>query len=128
MNLIEILTVILLLSATVLCIALIYFHYKIVKSVRSICLNVEEVSCKLVPLIDSTLELSKKITNISNEAGHQLLTTKAIINDIKYGVDKIMNFETIIPNMIINAALPYLKNIKAVGKGVGSFWSKLISK
>lgn len=128
MNLIEILTVILILSAIVLCITSIYFHYKIVKSVRSISSNIDKISCKLMPLIDSTLELSKKITNISNEAGYQLLTIGSIISDVKYGVDKITNFETIIPNMIINAVIPYLKKIKAVGKGVGSFWNKLITK
>ncbi|OGU37455.1 MAG: hypothetical protein A2068_10895 [Ignavibacteria bacterium GWB2_35_6b] len=128
MNLIEILTVILFLSSISLCFALIYFHYRIVKSVHSISLNIEEISRKLKPLIESAHELSLKLSSISNEAEYQLQTTRSIINDIKYGVDKIINFETIIPSMIVNAILPYLKNIKAVGKGVGSFWSKLISK
>ena len=124
MNLTEILTVVLLISASALCIALIYFVYQIVKSVHSISMNIAEFSFKLMPLIESTREVSEKLIHITNKIESQLQISKSLVGDIRERADKILNIETKIRNGIENAVMPLVKNINAVGIGVGSFWRK----
>lgn len=128
MNLTEILTVILLISASALCIALIYFIYQIVKSVQSISLNIEEFSFKLNPLIQSTLELSERLNHITYEVESQLKISKSIFSDIREGADKILNIETKIRNGIEDAVIPFGKNIHAFGKGIDAFWRRFRNK
>ena len=128
MNVTEILTVILLISASALCIALIYFMYQIAKSVHSISLNIEEFSFKLNPLIQSTFELSEKLNHITYEVESQLQISKSIFSDIRERADKILNIETKIRNGIVDAVIPAVKNLYAVGKGVESFWKSFRNK
>lgn len=128
MNLTEILTVILLISASALCIALIYFVYQIVKSMHSISLSIEEFSFKLNPLIQSTLELSEKLNYITYEVESQLQISKSIFSDIRVQADKILNIETKIRDGIEDAVIPLVKNLHAVGKGVESFWRRYRNK
>ena len=128
MNVTEILTVILLISASALCIALIYFMYQIAKSVHSISLNIEELSFKLIPLIKSTREVSEKLIHITNEIESQLQISKSLISDIRERADKILKVETKIRSGIENTLMPIIKNVNAVGIGVGSFWKSYKQK
>jgi len=128
MNVTEILTIILLISASALCIALIYFLYQIVKSVHSINANIQELSSELNPLIQSTLELSEKLTHIIDEAQSQLQISKSIVIDIRERADKILNIETKIRNGIVDAVMPLVQNLHAVSKGVESFWRNFRNK
>ena len=128
MNVTEILTIILLISASALCIALIYFMYQIAKSVHSISLNIEEFSFKLNPLIQSTFELSEKLNRITYEVESQLQISKSIFSDIRERADKILNIETKIRNGIVDAVIPAVINLHAVGKGVESFWKSYRNK
>jgi uncharacterized protein YoxC len=128
MNVTEILLALLLISASALCIALIYFLYQIVKSVHSISLNIEELSFKFMPIIESTLEVSEKLIHITNEIESQLQISKSLVSDIRERADKILNVETKIRNGIENAVMPLVKNINAVGIGVGSFWKSYKQK
>ena len=128
MNVTEILTVILLISASALCIALIYFMYQITKSVHSISLNIEEFSFKLNPLIQSTFELSEKLNHITYEVESQLQISKSIFSDIRERADKILNIETKIRNGLVDAVIPAVKNLYALVKGVESFWKSFRNK
>lgn len=122
MELVEILTVILLISASFLCIALIYFVSRIVKSVHSISLDLKSLSFKLNPLIESTLDHSNKIHLITHEIDSQLQMSRSMLSSIREHVDKILNVETKIRSGIENAVMPVIKNVNAVRIGVGSFW------
>ena len=55
MDIIQILTIVLIVSASALCIALIYYLNKIVKSVQSINKDINELSANLKPLIQFLL-------------------------------------------------------------------------
>ena len=125
MDTIEILTIILLISASALCIALIYYIHQIVKSVHSVSADVQGLSYKLNPLIESTLELSKKIAHITDEAETQLQISKSIISDIRDRTDKILNIETKIRSGIEDTVVPLLTNFRAFRKGIGTFWRTL---
>ncbi|HEY6626928.1 MAG TPA: hypothetical protein VIZ21_08225 [Ignavibacteriaceae bacterium] len=125
MDTIEILTVILLISASALCVALIYYIYQIVKSVHSISAEIQGLSYRLNPLIESTFVLSGKLSHITDEAESQLQISKSIVSDIRDRADKILNIETKIRNRVEDTVMPIVKNINAVGVGVGAFWRKL---
>jgi hypothetical protein len=128
MDTIEILTVILLISASALCAALIYYIYQIVKSVHSISAEIQGLSYKLNPLIESTFVLSGKLTHITDEAESQLQISKSIVSDIRDRTDKILSMETKIRNRVEDTVMPIVKNINAVGVGVGAFWRKFRNK
>ena len=128
MNLTEILTVILLISASALCISLIYFIYQISKSVHSIDANIQELSIKINPLIQSALELSEKLNHITYEVESQLQISKSIFGDIRERADKILNIESNIRNGIEDAVIPLVKNLHAIGNGVESFWRSYRNK
>ena len=122
MELQELLTMILLISASILCIALIYFVFRIVKSVHSISLNIEALSIRINPLIESMLTTSEKLNHITSEVESQLQMTKSMLRSIREQVNKILNVETRIRDGIENAVMPIIKNVNAVGIGVASFW------
>jgi len=128
MDTMEILTVILLISASALCIALIFYIYHIVKSVHSISADIQGLSYKLNPLIESTFVLSGKLAHITDEAESQLQISKSIVSDIRDRTDKILDMETKIRNQVEDTVMPVVKNIKAVSVGVGVFWRKLRNK
>jgi hypothetical protein len=128
MNTIEILTVILLISASALSIALIYFIYQIVKSVRSISADIKGLSFKLSPLLQSTFMLSEKLAHVTDEVESQLQISKSVVSDIRDRADKILNVETKIRNGLVNAIVPLLNNFQALRKGISTFWRTLKSK
>ena len=123
MELTELLTVILLISGSLLCIALIYFVFRIVNSVNYIRLNLESLSIKLNPLIDSMLIGSEKLNNITKVVESQLQMTGSVISSIREHVDKILNVENKIRNGIENAVMPIIRNANAIGIGIASFWT-----
>ncbi len=128
MNTIEILTVILLISASALSIALIYFIYQIVKSVHSISADIKGLSFKLSPLLQSTFVLSEKLAHVTDEAESQLQISKSIVSDIRDRTDKLLNVETKIRNGLVDAIVPVLNNYQALRKGINAFWRNLKSK
>ena len=86
---------------------------------HSISLDIEELSFKLNPLIQSTLELSEKLTHITDEAESQLQISKSIVSDIRDRTDKILNIETKIRSGIEDAVIPLLTNFQALRNGIG---------
>lgn len=122
MNIIEILTIILIVSASALCIALIYYLNQIVKSVHSINRNIKELSSEIKPLIKSTLELSDNLNQITDDAKSQLKISKSIVSDFRERADKVLNMENKIRTGIEDAVMPLLQNFHALGKGVETFW------
>lgn len=128
MDTIEILTVILLIAASALCAAMIYYVYQIVKSVHSISSDIKGISVKLHPLLQSTFVLSEKLTHVSDEAESQLQISKTIVSDVRSHADKILNLESKIRGGIEDTAIPLLRNFRALRKGVDTFWRTLKSE
>ena len=128
MDTIEILTIILLISASALCIALIYYIYQIVKSVNSISSDIRGLSFKLSPILQSTFVLSEKLAHVTDVAESQLQISKSIVSDIRDRADKILNIESKIRGRIEDAVVPLLTNFQALRNGISSFWKTLKGK
>jgi len=128
MDIIQILTIVLIVSASALCIALIYYLNKIVKSVQSINKDMNELSANLKPLIQSATELSDHIYKITSEAKDQLRISRSILSDFRERADKLLNIENKIRSGVEDAVMPLFKNLNAVGKGVETFWRSFKNK
>jgi len=123
MNVVTVLNVILLISASLLCIALIYYLYKITKSFEEIKNDVKELAAEMKPLIVSTTELSEKLSNITSEARGQMNLTRDMVMNVKHRVDMILGFEEKIRRGIEEPVLGLVRNVSAVVNGVNAFWN-----
>ena len=128
MDIIQILTIVLIVSASALCIALIYYLNKIVKSVQSINKDMNELSANLKPLIQSATELSDHIYKITSEAKDQLRISRSILSDFRERADELLSIEDKIRSGVEDAVMPLFKNLNAVGKGIESFWRNFKNK
>ena len=128
MTITEILTIILIASASALCIALIYYLSKVVKSVHSINDNIKELTSEIKPLLKSTLELSEKLNQITGETKSQLQISRSIISDIRERADKVLDMESKIRTGIEDAVMPFVQNLHALGKGFETFWRNFKNK
>lgn len=124
MDIIQILTAILLLSAAMLCIALIFYFKKIVGSMLELEREIKDLNKALKPLISSTLELTKNLNEVSDTAKKQLQVSKSILEDVRYRVDKVLELEEKVRDGIDYAITPLIQNLSAIGKGIETFWRK----
>ncbi len=128
MDVTEIFTTLLLLSASALCIALIIYLNKIVKSVQSINTNIHELSANIKPLIQTSIELSDNLNKMTSKATEQLDISKSIVSDFRERADRLLSIEDKIRSGVEDAVMPFVKNLNAVGKGVETFWRNFKNK
>ena len=128
MDVTEIFTTLLLLSASALCIALIIYLNKIVKSVQSINTNIHELSANIKPLIQTSIELSDNLNKMTSKATEQLDISKSIVSDFRERADRLLSIEDKIRSGVEDAVMPLVKNLNAVGKGVETFWRNFKNK
>lgn len=115
--------IILLVSASALCVSLIIYLNRITKSIQKIQTDVTDLSAQMFPLITSATELSKKMSDLSDQTNEQLKSAKDIIGHIKERVDTILSLEEKIRSGIEEPVMGLLKNISAVTKGFNTFWN-----
>ncbi|MCX7611183.1 MAG: hypothetical protein N2043_06315 [Ignavibacterium sp.] len=124
----EILTSILLISAAMLCIALIYYVKRIVNSVEELKNEIKNLNSSISPLIDTSIDLAKNLNDFSIEAKTQLQTSKKILEEIRTRVNKLIEFEEKISVGIDDFAKPFLSNLYALKNGITAFWKKIRDK
>jgi uncharacterized protein YoxC len=125
---VQILTIVLIVSASALCIALILYLNKIVKSVQSVNVNIQELTSNLKPLIQSTHELSDNFNKITSGVKEHLDVSKSIVSDFRERADKILSIENKIRSGVEDAVMPFVNNLQAIGKGFESFWRNFKNK
>ncbi len=123
MSVLDIFTIILLISASALCIALIFYIKKITNSVNRLEADIKEVSIQIKPLIASTTNLSEKLNHLSQEVGDQLEVSREIVNDVKSRVETILELEAKVRRGFEEPVLDVVKNLSAVVNGVKAFWN-----
>lgn len=128
MSLLDILLVILIISASALCIALIYYIWKISLSVKAIQDDLDKVSTNLEPLIESTSQLANNLSNMSDNARGQLDTSKNIVTSIKERVDTILDFEEYVRTGIEGPVRTFIREITAINNGLNTFLTKFRNK
>lgn len=128
MTLIDILTIILLVLASVVCIALIVGLKKIIQSVSMLQADVQEMKTSIKPLISSVQEVTEKLNYISNETKSQIQMAKSVVQDVRTRVDQILSLEKKVRGSVEDVVIPLTENLTAVSKGFDAFWRKLRNK
>ena len=123
MNFIDILTIILLISASVLCIALIFYLAKITSSVKAMQEDLNEISSKINPLIENVSDLTEKISIITEDAKGQIQTSKNIVHSVKDRVDIILGLEERVRGGIEGPLMTLVTNFRAIANGLNTFLS-----
>jgi uncharacterized protein YoxC len=123
MSVIDIFTIVLLVSASALCVALILYVKKITTSVQNLQTDIKEVSIQIKPLIASTTNLSEKLNHLSQEIGDQLQVSREIVNDVKSRVETILELEAKVRRGFEEPLMDVVKNLSAVFNGVRAFWN-----
>ena len=125
MTLIDILTVVVLILVSVLIISLIVYLGKITRSIEQLQKDISDLSSRLDPLITSLADFSIKLTEVSEHARTQLDTTKEMIHNIKYQVNKFLDLTEKIRSGIDGPVSDILKQIRAISNGVSTFLNYL---
>lgn len=118
---IDSLLIILLIVASALCIALIYFIWKITISIKAIQKDLGELSENLKPLLSSTTELSNNIKEITDNAKDHLDISRNVVTSIKDRVDTILQFEEDVRKGVEGPVMSFIKEITALNNGLKTF-------
>lgn len=121
MNLLDILLIILVISASALCIALIYYIWKISNAVKAIQNDISELSVNLQPLLNSTTQLSNSLNEITDNAREHLDISKNVVTSIKDRVDTILEFESKVRGGVEGPVMSLIREITALNNGLNAF-------
>jgi uncharacterized protein YoxC len=122
MQIISYFYILLLVSASGLCIALIIMMNRITSSVKEIEIDIKDLSSQIKPLIASTTNLSEKLIYLSEEAKQPVAIAKDIMYDIKDRVDVILTFEEKIRTGVEGPVFKLLSSILGLNSGISAFW------
>jgi uncharacterized protein YoxC len=122
MDLVNIFYIILLASASGLCISLIIYLYRITRSVSKIEIDIKDLTNQIKPLIASTTNLSEKLNFISDEAKQPIIIVKEIVEDIKDRINVILEYEEKIRKGVEGPLTKLLNSVSGISNGVNAFW------
>ena len=120
---IDILLVVLIIAATALCIALIYYIWKISNAINAMQTDMNELSKNLQPLLISTNELSDNLKEITGNAKAHVDISKNVVLSIKDRVDTILHFEEKVRRGIEGPVMSFIQEITALNNGLNTFLS-----
>ncbi|MCH8169903.1 MAG: hypothetical protein IIB07_02065 [Bacteroidetes bacterium] len=119
---------ILLISASLLCLFLIFYIYRITKSFNQIKDEVKKISSKLDPFIESMTELSNRINEISDSVKEPVELVRTTVNDVKNRVDAILNFEAKLRKGVEEPVFRLIRALTAIVNGIEAFWKNYNKK
>lgn len=122
MDTLNIFYIILLISASILCLALIVYINRITNTIKNIEAEIKDLSVQIKPLITTTTELSEKLNYISGEAKSQVNLVKEIIGKVIDRVEMILSLEEQLREGLEKPLTGLLKNLSAVSNGINAFW------
>ena len=122
MDIVNIFYIILLLSASVLCIGLVFYLNRITNSIKDIENRFNDLAEQLKPFIITATELSEKLNYLSGEVKGQISIIKGTISKVTDRVDKILSLEEQLREGLERPIFGLLKNLSAVSNGINTFW------
>jgi uncharacterized protein YoxC len=123
MNILDIFTIVLLISASALCIALIFYLAKITSSLNAMQKDINEISSEINSLMANVSELTQKIASIAENAEDQIQTSKNIVQSVKNRVDTILSLEERVRGGIEGPLMTLVTNFRAIANGLNTFLS-----
>lgn len=125
MTLIEVSQIILYLSASVLCVFLIFYVGRLVKIVDGIREQIHDLAESLKPSIESLQSLSKNVDSLTNDIKCQLDKISSVIDKSKDKVDTLLNFGQKVKETIDDPISSLVKNLNAIKSGISTFFDRI---
>lgn len=122
---IQIFQVLLLVSASVLCIALVVYVFRITKSFEKMQADISRIADEIHPLLESFDSLAHSINKITTHAEEQMTSVSWIINSVKSRVVDLLEVEKKIRQGIEEPIQSLTTNLTAVKKGIAAFVQRL---
>ena len=122
MDTVSIFNIILLISASLLCFALIFYLHRITNSIRDVQVDIRDLSEKIKPLIETSAELTEKLNDLSAEAKGQVTIVKETIGKVVDRVEAILALEEELRKGFEKPLNGLLTNLSAVSNGISTFW------
>lgn len=123
MDVTDVFLVILLVSASILCWALVFYLNRITKSVGRIEADINDISDQFKPLIVTTTDLSDKLKENAFDVKRLIGNAQSVVDEVKYRVDSILEIETKVRRKLEGPIFELTKNISALINGVNAFWN-----
>lgn len=123
-NVKDILIVLLLGSASVLCLALIYYISRITKAVESMQTDMQRIASQVKPLLDSLNSLSISIKILSEDVRTQISKISWIIDEVKDKVDQVVAIEHKVREFTENPAQNILNFANFVKEKITWLWKR----
>ena len=122
---IQIFQVLLLASATVLCIALVYYIFRLTKSFEKMQADISRIADEIHPLLESFDSLALSIKNITTHVEEQMASVAWIVDSVKSRVVDLLEVERKIREGIEAPIQSLTTNLNAVKKGIATFVQRL---
>jgi len=122
---IQIFQVLLLASATVLCVALVYYIFRLTKSFEKMQADISRIADEIHPLLESFDSLALSIKNITTHVEEQMASVAWIVDSVKSRVVDLLEVERKIREGIEAPIQSLTTNLNAVKKGIATFVQRL---
>ena len=115
----------LLLSASSLCISLIFYFLRITRAIEALHRDLERISKQINPLFDTLNGVSKSVKNLSDDIRNQVQKIEWIIDEVKSRVEGILSIEKRVREEIEVPAQNILTTLQALKNGITTFFNVL---
>lgn len=119
---IQIVLTLLILSATVLCIYLIFYLKKILIHVDEMRKEIHQLVEKTIPVFEKLDVAADKANKIVSEVEGYWEDLESSINNLKQKVSNITSFKKTTSE---NSVTDFIRNLRAISRGLVSFWDAL---
>ncbi len=105
------------LSVSALCLSMIYFFYRITKSVEAVQRDLQKISGQINPLLDSLNILSRSVKSLSDDIRDQLQKINWIVDEVKSKVETVVQIEEKVRDVMSNPVHNIVETLQGIKKG-----------
>ena len=120
---IQIVLTLLILSATALCIYLIFYLKKILNQIDDMRKDIHQLVEKTIPVFEKLDTAADKANRIVSEVEGYWDDLESSINNLKQKVSNITSFKKTTTSE--NSVSDFIRNLRAISRGLVSFWDAL---
>ncbi len=121
----DVMEIILLISASALCLFAIYFLYQMVQSVKSIQKEVQEITAQVGPLVESIKSLSSSIHDLTMDIRQQISKINWIVDEVKSKVEFLQDIESRVKRGVEMPVNTLMSNLNAIKIGIATFFNRM---
>ncbi|GAB4147442.1 MAG: hypothetical protein Fur0015_13410 [Ignavibacteriales bacterium] len=119
---VDIFIVILLLSASVLCVYLVYTLKKLTESIKVMQNDIDKLVTTTLPVLENINQVSEKALRLTNMAEHQVYALQTRLENLKSNFQPLFSFGK---TGAQNSVTEFITNLRAITKGIISFIKEL---